>query len=515
MLFRSGLWRVVAGLLFFLSAPFLLSAASKPIEIQGDTILIDEPSKHILSTGNVRVLFDSYRITSNRIEYNWGEKRISIPSPAHVQSQKNRIKTSSFDYDLETNQGHASKLRASVSRLHIYGDTLAINQEKVVLQDASFTTCQSHVHPHYMVESKKIHFYPNWGFFVSFGNRISLKNLPFSIPIPTYIYGSKKYGLLGNSSLIPEFGSNKTEGSYLKEHIGYFLSKRASGTITVGTTEKLGVVLGVHQSYLLNDSRALQGRTYLAGTDGFEGHVSYRQRLFYRSKKKQGGIDSLFSDFAAPSPDTLSEWTMTFKHRELINDYRVSYRPQFNLSMLRRPLGWWDLEYDSTLTVGHVFEERRIDGSRIDVVNAVRETAYFRVAKPVLLSKTLSEVTHLHYYAHWFDTQQAWHRLFAEFSFKWRATFFSPRLSYTKRLLNKGATPFQHERQYAQEGDEVGVSLFESFKHFSLSLRSAYDIDRQTFRKIQLEFGLKRHCRQLSFIWNVKRNQVGIGGAIF
>ncbi len=489
-----------------------------PLTIKGDLIIFEKGSMEVTAKGGVKLFYRGYEVNSEEVRFSEKEKFVSFPSRLTLVSDEMIATADSFNYNLGTFDGKALGFRGEIDRLLISGEKFVFSKDKIVIYDALFTTCQKNHWSHYDVKAKKIYLYPQLGFFISISNKITISALPFPIPIPTYLYGAPRYGILGQSTLFPIFGSNKIEGQYIKERIGYFLSDSSSGTVEVGLTKKLGLEGGVEHAILLSKRNKVQARTYIAGTDGFVGHLMFQRRLFYKSNqdKADGLINEFFKKYQSSEKES-STASLWLKHREIVNDYRVSYLPVGILNFKEIPLHFYNLSLDTTFSYGKYSEERGLTGyedTNKEIFSAYKHSLYSSLSRTYNLSPSIYLKTSGHFYGYWYDTQDAWTRTFAKASLNWKCAL-NPKFSYTKRIFNRGSSPFRHDSDYAIETDEIGLEVSKDFKHLVLASDLNYDIENFEVRSWDIKAGLKFHCWQFNVILKPHQNGIGFGVDIY
>lgn len=491
---------------------------AKPVIVKGDIVIFEHALMEITAKGDVEILYDNYHISSQEAHFSQKNRNMRFPSTLNLKTKEMVATANSFNYDLSTYKGEALEFEGKVDRLLIKGDKFVFTKDKITIDNAFFTTCQKDHWSHYEVKAKRIYLYPQLGFFIAMRNKITVEALPFPILIPTYLYGAPRYGVLSQSTLFPVFGSNKVEGKYIKERLGYFMSDKSSGTVELGVTEKLGVVGGVTHAYVFKKHHKVQGRAHIAGTDGFVGHAMVQRRLMVKNEKRSTGlINDFFKKFSYSDSDS-STATLWYKHREIINDHRVSFKPVAELDFRSIPLSFYKLELDEKLSYGRVREERGIED--FDDPNRERVTAYktstmTSLSRRYALNSRTTLKTSGHFYGFWYSTNDSWQRTFAKASIKWKWPILNPELSYTKRISNIGNSPFRYDRSYAIESDELGLIMSRDFEHVVLASDLNYNLEDHKVRSWEIKAGLKFHCWQLNLIWRTHQNGIGFGIDIY
>ena len=108
-----------------------------------------------------------------------------------------------------------------------------------------------------------------------------------------------------------------------------------------------------------------------------------------------------------------------------------------------------------------------------------------------------------------------WRRTFAKTSLKFKWPLLNPKLSYTKRIFNRGTSPFRHDKAYAIETDEIGLEISRDFRYIVLASEINYDIENYDVRTWDIKAGIKLHCWQLNILLKPHQNGVGFGIDIY
>ena len=488
------------------------------VTLSGDLIEMDNVKKVVIASDNVGILFNDYKIETSRFEYWKPQKHIYLPNPFELTSKEITFNAREFYYNTGSLQGQAHYFDTVISRLKISGEYIEFGPQKVIIKNARFTTCDNaQSTTHYYVKAKTIYLYPQWGFFVAFNSKVYARFIPGYIPIPTYIYGSKQYSLVEATTLMPNVGTNKTEGIYIKENMGYFINQNSSGAVSVGTSKKLGAFVGINHAFTLKNRQQLNIKAAYTKEDFFEGKVLYQFKLLEKKKEKETSmLKRLVSNFSESKNDTLSDIKVLYQHREVENDRRVSYKPTVTFDTHRIPLSK-EIFLTSSAIFGQVEEERQPELRRNErpTFSAWRSTFYGTLTSPVKLNESINLSTELSFYGNWYDTGDTWQRLFTTFSFSWPKIALEPELRYVKRLLPIiGDTPFEFEKNYALKTDELGIVLKKTFEKTFYRLEANYNLEPQEegfsdrLRTFDIVSGIALHCWRLSLRWQTQQQSV-------
>ncbi|MFT5171832.1 MAG: lipopolysaccharide export system protein LptA [Candidatus Marinamargulisbacteria bacterium] len=496
---------------FLFIAGLLQAAPNEIVSIEGEQILMDNEEGFILATQNVIVRYKNYTITSNEVEYRLDNRQLIFPEEFHLQKFGQEVETDSLEYTFSSLEGHAEHLHAKADRLQIDGEHVTFSPQNITIKNASFTTCPA-PNRHYTVKAETIYLYPQWGFFVALHNRVEAAFLPFPIYIPTFIYGSRSYALVGSSTVIPDVGKNNREGWYIKQKFGYFQDRRSTGTINAGFTEKLGPLIGFNHGLILTDAHQLNFRAHYVGSEGIEGGATYIIDIGHNNiaESRNSLLEDLLLNFSAARQLPASRLSIHWQHRELINDSRVNFSPLVGLEVQPIKVLKTKLQISSRLSAGKIGEEVVLNGT--DTFKQLWKGNFDGTIKyPVSLSKTLVFEPQLTYLGNWYSDVTTWQRLFSQFSLNWDLEFLQPRLFFTKRLGRNGGSPFEFENKYAVVSDEIGGELTTEIGGTEVRIRADYDLEVEKLRSLEFKGTFVFHCWKISLIINTQQNYIGFG----
>ncbi len=495
--------------LLFLSLTSLSAQEIKSITLSGDHIEYDRTSSNITASGNVKLKLRDFVIHTKKISYDIQDEHIQIPATFNINQDGKSIGAKNFDYKFKSFQGSASSVNVQIERVHIVGEKLDFNPLNITIDHAAFTTCDAD-HPHYLIRSDKIYLYPALGVIVAFQNYFTL----FGTPIfwfPTYVYGSRSYRLIATNTPIPEIGSNNREGLFIKERLGYFLNGNSTGTFDFGYAQNLGWLAGINHGLNINDLHQLQLKAYSLGSDGFAGGAAYQLTARTTSEPRpKDALETLFSPFT-DSPLPLSRFTVRYLLKELVNESRVDYKPEFQSEFNNIRVPYTGLKLNSNISAGLLEEETPLKtiykSSRININGDLSEQYH--------LTDSLHGDASLIYLGYWFSSDQQWQRLFSRLRLIWDTPILTPEISYTNRIFNNGRSPFEFERLYAIETDEIGLKLTHKNADWSASADMDYNLEARTPRRLDFITSFNMHCIQASLIWKSVERQFLLGISLY
>jgi hypothetical protein len=408
-----------------------------------------------------------------------------------------------------TYKGVARDLFAKFGRVKVEAKEMRFYRDRIVLIDTHFTTCDHGAEAsNYSVEAKKMIVYPQWGFFVAFNTKIHTGLLPFPLPIPTYVYGAKRYGLSSTSSLIPDLGTNAAEGFFIKERIAYFVNRESQGAILFGSTENFGGYLGFEHGVAVGKNKELYVKGIAAQRDEFKGRAQFNWDFWKIESEETDVLAALLKNFTVGQALPRSRLSLIMSEREIVNNERVSLSPSLEFTVNEVPLSWQAIKINADVSHGKVIEE--VDDA--DDLQVWRSYMHSVMYKDKQLSSVWDLRSELNYSGYWYDTGSTWQRFYATFLFKNKTSILEPSISYTKRLLPVfGESPFNHESNFALVSDEIGLSLTYSPGKFSLGNKIDYNLEDYKLRNFTIIVGMKLRCWTAFINWQTEQNAINFG----
>jgi len=477
------------------------------LSVEGEQIDYETNATGVIASQNVEIRYGEHLIKTSYTAFDIASQNIRIPSHFVYQHQQTQVSGSAMAYSFKTHDGHIQNIQAQVEKTKITGTSLDINNVRLEMNDLTFTTCDKPT-PDYEVHAELVHFYPQVGFMVAFNNTLYTRFLPFPLWIPTYIYGSRSYSIIGSSSAIPEIGANNREGLYVKHRFGYFFDEHSTGTLDLGWyIERGGFLYGFTHLQETSDMSELHLEAHMVGFDGFEGLAAYYTDLLFTDTSDEGEPDSpsegqaflsILQEFKSSTSKVMSRLHTGVAHRQLINDSRVTQLPFIKLVLnetvlfddwkLSGDLGWADVKEE---TPKYTFHEEHNTHTQISL------------GKMYALAPSTNFGTDVFSYMNWYESGQSWQRLFASFYLDFKLADLQPRLFYIKKIMNPyGNSPFEYEQKYATVSDEIGARVTFPLLGLEWGYEAFYDLDRKELRTQNLTTSFLFDCWKLSIQTN-------------
>ncbi|MEI7832589.1 MAG: LPS export ABC transporter periplasmic protein LptC, partial [bacterium] len=135
---------------------------------------------------------------------------------------------------------------------------------EIIASDTYLTTCNHLDDPHYEIRAGELDIFP--------GDKIIARNCEVFLlgkmlfRIPWFFISLRDY----RSPIVPEFGSNDTEGYYMRLRYQYVMNDNNYGNVRLDTTTKRGEGLGIDHFYTLPGGK---GEVFLYGRDLLKEYV--------------------------------------------------------------------------------------------------------------------------------------------------------------------------------------------------------------------------------------------------
>ena len=481
------------------------------IEITGENITYNHMDQVVVATDNVSLKFQNISASTNALSFNISEKKAVFPGMVTIGDEKTLVTLDNFKYDFKLLAGHADELRGKVERLYIKSTDVDLSSQRIKLTNAQFTTCDREK-PHYLLMSKHLYLYPQFGFLVAVDNWFTNQLIPIPIWVPTYVYGSHKYSILATP--LPVIGSNPQEGLFIKHKLGYFRNQRSNGTFDIGTSERLGMLVGFNHNYLLTNQTLLNAQLHTTHIVGLEGSLSYQ----YSFNKKDLQLPSKSSDTSWLNPfssvknnDSLGQLLVKVGMNELIFDSRVDVTPEISFNKTPFKLGRSLVVAEFNTSIANVLETTKDDIEHQDYVTHFTGS----LKRPIELSPKWDLLNTLTHMAYLYRKDESWQRTLAEASFSYRYPLLNPVVAFRKVFVNVGESQFDFQRIYAIDRDEVGLSL----KNRTGKVETRYDANFFTHgggaRSQEIKFTYFMHCWSISLSYESVRSNTNFGFSFF
>ncbi len=482
-----------------LSSSIITGALPANVELEADNIEYSNNKKHLVAKQNVSLEYRDYAIHTDHFILNTELSETIFPGPLTLQRNHQQIYAQQLNYNFKTYKGNALGLEATIARLNIKGKEVLFRPEKMMVSHSEFTTCPND--NHYKITAESIDIYYPLGFFVAKNSRFYFKYLPFTIPIPYYIYGRRDSALFGASSLLPEFGQNNVEGNYGQYKSSYVANPKLSGTGDIGLTEKLGWVIGGSNIYQHNSRLRLGAQYHAYPQESLTSMMLVGKLaipLYHTLSNSDNFLDNFVNQFGnnARLPET--ELELKVQKHGITNDYWVSQYPLTQLHY--KQLSFLQLQANGKVGARYAEEtdlkDYNFNAKQIFIqgTTGYKGIAFKKAEFGIDLTHSLNK----------YSNNQHWARIFIITSIPIEM-ILNPELRYLKRIMNDGKSPFQYEDAYTYLSDEIGIVLSQNINQLKFRSSAYYILDTDTFREMDFSLDMVFHCWGLGITWKTKQ----------
>jgi hypothetical protein len=504
----------------FLQFGFFTGLNATDILFSSDEIEYSWGDQSVRASGNVEASLKGYEFNTDQLEIDLEKGRVTFPKNITVSKNNSVISADNISYNYRKYDGNAAAINVLMDKRRISGNDISINPLGVEIKDAIITSCDLE-HPHLQIKSESVYVYPQFGYIVVWNSFLYLNDIPI-FPIPTYVFGARKYSVFGNKSPIPEIGTSTLEGLYARENLGYVINDGLSGIFSIGTSEKLGLLVGIDQSIVFNSSNSIHLNTSYIHELGIVGGGVYFLDL---AKKDVEEEDNFFSNslesFSSSVNLPLTRVSVAFQYKQAINEYWVDKKPLVNVEINDFVFENYDISVSSKANFGLIGQESE---SKV-YTESWRSNMDFFLSKQLFKCDVYSLGMEGKFYGNWYDTGTTWQRAFIDLNLEWKTEKTGARLSVSKLLGDVGESVFDYDKFDAQLYDEIGLLLFRKFSGHELGIEFYYVLSPEAMessdwqdkmRTLDLYYKMAFHCWKMVFRLNaIRETSVKLGFEVF
>jgi LPS-assembly protein len=374
-----------------------------------DSATLNQSSRDVIVTGNVRIYREGRLVTAERAVYNLESKDITA-ADIRGESQPFLFSGSSFS--------------------NIPGST------GYLVRDGIFTTSDS-AKPDWSMRSRKVRVYPN--------DRVIMRDVKLFIgetPIFWFPYVYQSLNKANGFTITPGYSS--VWGAYIHSKYTFPMTETVSGELRLDYRSERGPALGLEiewedgekkeswgrfRSYVMDDSNPSLNNTGISREqiDPERYRVSFQARHYFTEDIfAQVDINKLsdprfLQDFYEgefrlnPQPDSMvaltklgEDFSLSLIARKQINDFYDSTErlPEFALDVTRQPLFGTKLFYEAETSFAHP-NRNFADGSKFQDFNSNRLDSFHQLSLPKTFGGWLSVVPRLGLRGTWYSESGA------------------------------------------------------------------------------------------------------------
>jgi hypothetical protein len=509
--------KVIFSLCIFFSL-FTIAFAEKtkqdlPINIEGDYISYSQNKRFMEASGNVTLTYEDYIISANYMKIDLDNKQAEFSGRFSFVRNKRAIRGLELSYDLDLKEGVAKDVLIEMDNLFIFGKLLSIYKDKVVLNNSAITTC-SIDDPHYKITATNTKLYLNQGIVVSSSGLFWIADVPVMI-VPNYVLGGAN---VYSPAPLPRIGSDKNNGSYIKEDVNIYADEKKSGSIDLEWAEKQGISFGFRHDW--RDSPVYFGnfRARYHPKEGLEGGISSHFLLTDQNEAEQRtSIIEQFFNFVPFSSKPILEAQFDITSGEIYQDdrdqQRVSFLPQLALKVPQKPSLIPGIDHVILLKIGNILEENQED--KEESINRIR--LLFGVdyiwANHIFWDIDIKIKTA--YQGKWYwnksNLTNSWNVINGNLTFLKDISILESEWSYYHNFINEGSSAFLFDSKESVIEDEIKYQIGLNFGQYKVSGKWRYNLENEYYRDIDFSIQMNMHCWNLILTKRETRKEINIG----
>lgn len=365
-------FRLCIGLLVLFSLAFSQQEVDKNVYVTADAFELRTDEQVVFLSKNVQIMNHPYRFYSNLVKYDYNKDIFNFYDDFSIVYNAQVIDGKNLELNNKTKILTANNVFLTFDKYYIKGDKLTTLEDRYHLENAKVTACDGDP-PFFYISSGQMVMYPKLGFIVVFNSFFYIYNIPVFY-LPAYFMGGHTYSKI--SEFIPEIGSNRVEGNYVKERIPYYIDSRNSGSVFLGYLENFGPKIGVEHYIILGPKNILNTSLYYS-TKLVQAGAEYSYEFFQQQENTSGYLFWYLFD-ERKLVDSSLKFKAKVYQKELIHDWFVDQTPKLSLEGVYR--------MDSVNTLKGNYEYAILNESDY-VTNASDVSSYRRQTSVSLLTE--------------------------------------------------------------------------------------------------------------------------------
>ncbi len=506
---RQYLCKLFIILQFFVVSAESFEIAGRAFDLEADHVVFDQVTGNIEASRNVSIQINEYYIQAESFRYDAQTVSITLSQDVRVRFRDVELSVDELQYTVLSDSGVAYNVSFQVDDLYVTADKAELKNDTIYFLNILYTKCSLEDGQHYEFSSDELSYQRLTSLLVSKENSFHFYGFRFfKYPLFTrYLSRDSEESII---SIFPSFGKTRSEGSYIKFGIPYFINSTSLGKYRLETSEKRGLMLGASHNQILTDFQELKLRAfYFPNEPVVNFGVDYL--YFFSDRQLDDPVKKFFSSTNESSEDSFFK----FSYQEFMiqNDTIVSKRPELGL---RTTYSLFDAIHQLDLSTGS-YDESDTQAFR----HAIDLQSSYLLFKNTDISFGVGHDLSAYYYRYrdfqntflsdWKNKlENSWKRgilrLFLVFNQGILKEFGYNHLYYTN-----GLSIFDFDSFNQVEVSELYTKLEFPIQNFRFILTSYYQVELETFRSIRLESLYRIHCWDLQFITDFSRKYVSLG----
>ena len=335
-----------------------LIANGMPVHLMADKVLVTEDS--IEASGNASIDVMGSRMLCNHLVLDRTTGRITASGECVLYWNSSFVAADWLTYDPNsqiavmhnvTGQGRdfSSADSSLEGDLFFWADTLQWTREKMILSEATFTTCDKPADDlDFKFKSKYVEIYPEDKLIASNASVLIHDTHIYTTPTLNISLDNKRRT---RSTVIPRIGSNSVDGWFARNSIDYVFDNNNYGEILLDYYSKTGIGTGIRHYYTIGNKGNGSLYYYRLNGDKISSRYDLSSSIFYQfDDETKASWD--FSSNRSETPGFTNEGRINslfnFQHIDEKNDLRFSHN--YNTKGSENRNTTWRLYYDLQLT---------------------------------------------------------------------------------------------------------------------------------------------------------------------
>lgn len=310
-------------------------------------------------TGNVRVKSSNMTVASDEASYDVARNIVAARGNVvfttdkgveyHGEGLQVNVVTKHWEFLNWSVAFSANSLgKPFLDKLYAGGAKIEGLPNEVIATESYVTTCNHLDDPHYEIRAEKLEIFPGDKVIAHKCDVYLLGKLIFRLP---WFYMSLREH---QSPIVPEFGSNATEGYYMRLRYQYVVNDNNIGTVRLDATTKRGEGLGINHFYTLPEGK---GELFLYGREMLKEYVV---RLDHQQVIEPADLNVEFhGDLRGNSsftdiPTTLTNLSLNLTGPSKRPMWRAGYSTQKNESTISSGSSNANLSYNAPAAGGNL-----------------------------------------------------------------------------------------------------------------------------------------------------------------
>lgn len=330
-----------------------------PVHLAADKISADEES--IIAEGSASIDMMGARLLCERLVLDRTTGKITASDNCVIYWHNNFAAADWLTYDpnsrvavMHNVAGQGCDFSSSESKidgdLFFWAQTLQWTDDKMVLNNATFTTCdKSTDNLDYKFTADYAEIYPQDRLVASNTSIYLHKTRLYTLPTLSIPLDNKRRG---SSSIVPQIGNSTTDGWYIRNSFDYVFDNQNYGTLYLDYYSKTGIGAGLQQYYTLGGDKGHGDFYYYRlngsarkNSDDLNSNIYYdfddENKIYWEFSSNRTSVDGRDNESKINSH-------FNFSHKDEKNDLRLSHN--YNTKGKDNRNTTWRMYYDLQLT---------------------------------------------------------------------------------------------------------------------------------------------------------------------